>query len=77
MPLFFASNAIYPISIMPPWLRAVALGNPLTYEVDALRTLMLYGQESTYGLGVDFAVLAGVTALLIFVAGRLYPRVAT
>jgi ABC-2 type transport system permease protein len=77
MPLFFASNAIYPISIMPPWLRAVALWNPLTYEVDALRTLMLYGQKSTYGLGVDFAVLAGVTALLIFVAGRLYPRVAT
>ncbi len=77
MPLFFASNAIYPISIMPPWLRAVALGNPLTYEVDALRTLMLYGQKSTYGLGVDFGVLAGVTALLIFVAGRLYPRVAT
>jgi ABC-2 type transport system permease protein len=77
MPLFFASNAIYPISIMPPWLRAIALGNPLTYEVDALRTLMLDGQKSTYGLGVDFAVLAGVTALLIFVAGRLYPRVAT
>ncbi len=77
MPLFFASNAIYPLSMMPPWLRAVALVNPLTYEVDALRTLMLTGQESAYGLGVDFAVLAGVTAVLIWVAGRLYPRVAT
>jgi ABC-2 type transport system permease protein len=77
MPLFFASNAIYPLSMMPPWLRAIALGNPLTYEVDALRTLMLSGQTSTYGLGVDFAVLTGVTALLILIAGRLYPRVAT
>jgi ABC-2 type transport system ATP-binding protein len=28
-------------------------------------------------MGLHFAVLAGVTALLIFVAGRLYPRVAT
>lgn len=77
MPLFFASNAIYPLSMMPPWLRTVALGNPLTYEVDALRTLMLAGQKSTYGLGVDFAVLTGVTALLIAIAGRLYPRIAT
>jgi ABC-2 type transport system permease protein len=77
MPLFFASNAIYPLSMMPSWLRTIALGNPLTYEVDALRTLMLSGQTSSYGLGVDFAVLTGVTALLIVIAGRLYPRIAT
>ena len=37
MPLFFASNAIYPIAIMPHWLQVVALLNPLTYLVDALR----------------------------------------
>jgi ABC-2 type transport system permease protein len=30
MPLFFASNAIYPIDIMPPWLRVAARLNPLT-----------------------------------------------
>jgi ABC-2 type transport system permease protein len=77
MPLFFASNAIYPLSIMPDWLRTIALGNPLTYEVDALRTLMLSGQTSSYGLGIDFAVLTGVTAFLIVIAGQLYPRIAT
>ena len=38
MPLFFASNAIFPLSLMPGWLRAVAAVNPLTYQVDALRT---------------------------------------
>ena len=37
MPLFFASNAVYPIDIMPGWLQALARANPLTYEVDALR----------------------------------------
>ena len=41
MPIFFASNAIYPLSLMPPWLSAVSHVNPLTYEVDALRSLML------------------------------------
>jgi ABC-2 type transport system permease protein len=61
---------------MPSWLRAIARANPLTYEVDALRALMLPGGESTYGLGLDVLVLIGVTALLIVIAGRLYPKVA-
>ena len=77
MPLFFASNAIYPVSIMPRWLQAIARGNPLTYEVDALRTLMLSGGSSHYGLAVDFAVMVGAIVLLVVIAGRLYPNVAT
>lgn len=77
MPTFFASNAIYPISIMPRWLQVAARGNPLTYEVDALRTLMLPSGISVYGLGVDFGVLLLATAVLVTVAARLYPRAAT
>jgi ABC-2 type transport system permease protein len=75
MPLFFASNAIYPISIMPAWLQVVSKGNPLTYEVDALRTMMLQGGVSTIGLGMDFAVLLGWTVLLVILGGRLYANV--
>ena len=77
MPLFFASNAIYPISIMPAWLQVVSHANPLTYEVDALRALMLAGGASQYGLGVDFVVLPAVTAALVMAGGRLYASVAT
>lgn len=77
MPFFFASNAIYPISIMPKWLQVIARGNPLTYEVDALRALMLPNWISTYGLGMDFGVLLLATAVLVTVAARLYPRAAT
>ena len=75
MPLFFASNAVYPISIMPGWLKLIAHFNPLTYEVDALRTLMLQGGTSLYGIGWDFAVLLGGAALLTVIAARLYPRI--
>jgi ABC-2 type transport system permease protein len=75
MPLFFASNAIYPIDIMPGWLQAVAHVNPLTYEVDALRALMLADGTSAYGLGVDFGVLLVATASLVILGGRLYPNV--
>lgn len=73
MPLFFASNAIYPIEIMPGWLQVISRFNPLTYVVDALRTLMLEGGQSHFGLGVDFAVLILVSALLVWAAGRAYP----
>jgi ABC-2 type transport system permease protein len=41
MPLFFSSNAIYPTTIMPSWLKTVSRLNPLTYVIDALRTFML------------------------------------
>jgi len=74
MPIFFASNAIYPLSLMPPWLRAVAHLNPLTYEVDALRDLMLVGGASDYGLPLDFAVLIGTSAVLTAIAANLYAR---
>jgi ABC-2 type transport system permease protein len=77
MPLFFASNAIYPIVIMPAWLQVLARLNPLTYEVDALRTLMLVGGVSAFGLATDFGILLTVTAILVIIGGRLYARVAT
>jgi ABC-2 type transport system permease protein len=77
MPFFFASSAIYPISIMPGWLKVIAHGNPLTYEVDALRALMLSGGTSSFGLALDFGVLALVTTVLVIIAGRLYPRAVT
>ena len=75
MPLFFASNAIYPISIMPTWLQRVSNLNPLTYQVDALRALMVTGGVSANGLIVDIAALLGGIIVLIIVAAKLYPRV--
>jgi len=75
MPLFFASNAIYPISVMPVWLQAISQVNPLTYQVDALRLLMITGGTTVYGLPLDMGVLLGTTVFLVILAARLYPRV--
>ena len=74
MPIFFASNAIYPLSLMPAWLSAVSRVNPLTYEVDALRALLLAKSASDYGLLLDFGVLLAVTAVLTTIAARIYGR---
>jgi ABC-2 type transport system permease protein len=74
MPLFFASNAIYPTDIMPAWLKVISHLNPLTYVVDALRTSMLSGSPSTFGLGMDYAVIFLTTIVLVFIGARLYPQ---
>jgi ABC-2 type transport system permease protein len=77
MPLFFASNAIYPTTIMPGWLKIVSHLNPLTYVVDALRTFMLAGSTSTFGLDTDYAVILLTTIILVLIGARLYPHLAT
>ncbi|MFB2837345.1 ABC transporter permease [Floridanema evergladense] len=77
MPLFFASNAIYPVALMPIWLRSIAHLNPLTYMVDALRATMLENGRSIYGFGTDCLILLVVVAVFTYICGRLYPRVAT
>ncbi|MCN9240988.1 ABC transporter permease [Streptomyces sp. RY43-2] len=73
MPLFFGSNALYPVSVMPGWLQAVSKVNPLSYQVDALRGLLL-GTPSH--LLLDFAVLPLAAAAGIASASSLLGRLA-
>jgi ABC-2 type transport system permease protein len=75
MPLFFASNAIYPIALMPEWLQVASHLNPLTYQVDALRGTMLLHGSSSYGFGFDCLVLLLVVVILTVIGGRVYPQV--
>jgi ABC-2 type transport system permease protein len=77
MPLFFASNAICPMAIMPSWLKVVAWFNPLTDQVDALRALMLANGTSEFGLVLNFRVMIGTTAALTGVRAALCLRLAT
>ncbi|WP_062645886.1 ABC transporter permease [Streptomyces maremycinicus] len=73
MPLFFGSNALYPVDIMPGWLQAVSKVNPLSYEVDALRGLLL---GTPAHLALDFGVLIVAAALGIAAASSLLGRLA-
>ncbi|MGB6482946.1 MAG: ABC transporter permease [Candidatus Acidiferrales bacterium] len=73
MPLFFASNAIYPLAMMPNWLHVVAVLNPLTYLVDALRGIMIQGGQSVHPLLVDLGVMAMIFLILASIAAKLYP----
>ncbi|MFI6345827.1 ABC transporter permease [Streptomyces sp. NPDC050560] len=73
MPLFFGSNALYPVAVMPGWLRVVSHVNPLSYQVDALRGLLL---GTPAHLALDYGVLVLAAALGIVAASSLLARLA-
>jgi ABC-2 type transport system permease protein len=73
MPLFFASNALYPVSMMPGWLQVIAHGNPLSYEVEALRGFLI-GTPARFGL--DFLVLVAAALVTVGIASSLLNRLA-
>ncbi|MEM2915124.1 MAG: ABC transporter permease [Candidatus Bathyarchaeia archaeon] len=62
LPLMFASNAFFPISMMPKWLQTIATVNPLTYTTDAVRQLLLYDTNVTQFL-IDLTYLGIFAAL--------------
>jgi ABC-2 type transport system permease protein len=73
MPLFFASTAIYPMSIMPDWLRVLAVLNPLTYVVDLLRAYLVTGTVTNESF--DWGVLLGAVVVVQVIAARRYQTI--
>lgn len=62
-PLFFLSGALYPLAGVPVLLMIVSAANPLSYAIDGMRGLLI--AESHFGYGIDLAVLAVMTVLLV------------
>jgi ABC-2 type transport system permease protein len=58
---------------MPTWLRWLSTGNPLSYEVEALRGMLL-GIPAR--LPLDFAVLVAAVLVGVTTAASLLPRLA-
>ncbi len=50
LPLFFLSGALFQVQSLPDWMQTVAKLNPLTYGVDALRTIILGSAWQPYQL---------------------------
>jgi ABC-2 type transport system permease protein len=73
MPLFFASSAIYPIDVMPTWLKVIAHINPLSYIVDAMRALLVTTDYSH--LTMDFGITVLATAVLVGLASTSFSRI--
>lgn len=66
IPLMFASNNFFPISLMPDWLQAIANANPLSYLTDALRQLIILPLDVSK-LVTDFMYLGSFAAVFSFI----------
>ncbi len=73
MPLFFASNALYPIALMPEAIQYFAVINPMSYSVDAVRALMISG--SLASVPADVAAILIFDLLMFFLASRMLRRI--
>ncbi|MCX6659841.1 MAG: ABC transporter permease [Candidatus Bathyarchaeota archaeon] len=72
-PLFFASNALYPVKMMPPILQYFALFNPMSYVVDAVRGLMISGDLTD--LPIDLLAIALFDAIMFVAASVSFKRI--
>jgi ABC-2 type transport system permease protein len=70
MPLFFFSNALFPLEGLPKVLRFVIHLNPLSYGIDGLRGSLTHGFH--FGLGFDFVILNIVAVILVGVGSYLF-----
>jgi ABC-2 type transport system permease protein len=73
MPLFFASNALYPLQLMPPILREFSTVNPLSYVVDAVRGLLITGDISN--LILDLTAIALFDIVMFVLASISFRRI--
>jgi ABC-2 type transport system permease protein len=79
LPLFFLSGALFPIngSGTPQWLQIASRLNPLTYGVDALKTVILgapYAPFQIQPLLVDIAVVGAFDLVMIAIGTWAFSR---
>ncbi len=77
MPIFFASNALYPVTAFPPFLQAVSIVNPLTQMINGIRYFAIGDNFSAIGIHyvytstdilISFGILAAFSGLMFIIA---------
>lgn len=71
-PLFFLSGALFPVSNLPPWLYIFVIINPVTYAVDALRTVIL--GIGTFGLPLDLGVMVAFAVAMVLIGTQAFKK---
>ena len=73
MPLFFFSDALFPIKGLPAILTFALRLNPLTYGIDGLRGTL--GHAYAFNVFTDFAVLCVASLILLSIGSYLFSRI--
>jgi ABC-2 type transport system permease protein len=72
-PLFFLSGALFPVTKLPTWLKIVVTINPVSYSVDALRSVIL--GITNYGLLLDFTVSIAFAVIMVIAGTWAFKRI--
>lgn len=70
-PMMFLSGTLFPLEMLPDFMRPVAAAMPLTYLTDALKQTML-AAPALHPLSLDLAVLGGALVVCVLLAARLF-----
>jgi ABC-2 type transport system permease protein len=73
MPLFFFSNALFPLAGLPRLFQTILHLNPVTYGVDGVRGSL--STVFTFGASTDLAVLGALTAVLLAVGSYFFSKI--
>ena len=73
LPLTFLSSAFVPLDAMPAWMRLAARVNPMTYAIDAMRSLILTGWDA-HGLVWMALVLLAFDGAMFWLGARVLGR---
>jgi ABC-2 type transport system permease protein len=68
IPLWLLSGALFPLSGASGWLRLLMQINPLTYGVEALRSLLYPNSPSQFSLGTSLGLLVVFSIVMFLVA---------
>ena len=71
--LWFPSGAVYPRQAFPAWMRAISVGDPFTYAVHALKSVLLKN-AGLGAIGFDLAFLSVFAAVTMGAATLLFKR---
>ncbi len=78
LPLFFASNALYPLNSMPVALKVLGQINPLTYFIDGIRYFTVGsdfysgGVQYSYGTGDVLLAIAFLVGFCVVMFGAMW-----
>jgi len=74
LPMFFLSGALFPVTNLPSWLKWAFYVNPLTYGVDALRTIMMPGWPPLLPLHYDILIIIAFDFVMIIIGTYAFSR---
>ena len=75
LPMIFLSSALVPLAAMPGWMQALAMFNPMTWAIDAVRPLILSGwAEALPRVGMVVMIMLAFDALCLYGSARAFRR---